>query len=94
MPPVPFRFTGLFTVCMKAGIDGDFPDGLHMGLFAVFTKAVSRYEKALPAGWASQKPFTGTHKDHFPFSARRRSLHGLCMGFAKTSPGGDSACGL
>lgn len=60
--------------------------GLHMGFLTVFTKTASRYKKILKAGWSSQRPSTGTHKDRFPFSARRWSLHGLFMVFAKTMP--------
>lgn len=60
--------------------------GLHMGFLTVFTKAASRYKRELKAGWSSQRPFSGTHKDRFPFSARRWSLHGLFMVFAKTMP--------
>lgn len=55
-----------------------------MGILMGFTKTISRYKRELKAGWSSQRPSTGTHKDRFPFSARRWSLHGLFMVFAKT----------
>lgn len=60
--------------------------GLHMGFLTVFTKTASRYKRELKAGWSSQRPFTGTHKDRFPFSARGWSFQGLFMVFTKTMP--------
>lgn len=63
-----------------------------MGFLTGFTKTISRYKKALKAGWSSRRPFTGTHKDRFPFSARKWSLHGLFMVFAKTMPRYKASC--
>lgn len=68
--------------------------GLHRDHQMAPAETTCRYKRVLQAGWSSRRPFTGIRKDHYSFSAYRWSLHGLFMGFTKTSPDGDSANGL